>query len=191
MFELKIIRIPEDGALGALSIPLSVTDYINSARGKARTERAAGMLLLRDTLKSVGVDGFNIEILPSGKPVLRNSPLHFSISHAGGLCALVLSDTPVGIDLQDLDAVKKISNLSSFARRSFTPDEYEVFLQEPTCEQVCRLWTRKEALVKLLGTHLSSSLSSLSSLDYPAVEFVTRRATLEKEFFLTTAIKQQ
>lgn len=190
MLELKIIRIPEEPMLGALSIPLSVTDYINAVRGKARAERAAGMLLLRDTLRGVGVDSFNITVLPSGKPVLRGSELHFSISHAGGLCALVLSDSPVGIDLQDTEAAKKISNPSSFARRFFTSDEYEVYMSEPTPEQLCRIWTRKEALAKLLGRPLSTALSSLSSFDFPEVGFETRRAALEKEFFLTTAKKQ-
>lgn len=190
MFVLKVTRISENASLGALSIPLSVTDYINSARGTARTERAAGMILLRDTLKEVGIDSFNIDVLPSGKPVLRGSKLHFSISHAGGLCALALSDTPVGIDLQDTEAAAKIANLTSFARRFFAPDEYEIFMEEPTPQQLCRIWTRKEALAKLLDRPLNASLSSLSSLDYPGVVFEVRRASLEKEFFLTLAKKQ-
>lgn len=190
MLELKIIAISEDSSLGALSIPLSVTDYINSARGKARLERATGMLLLRDTLKNIGVTSFNIEVMPSGKPVLVGTELYFSISHSGGLCALALSDTPVGIDLQDTETAKKISNPTSFARRYFSSEEYQVYMEEPTPEQLCRIWTRKEALCKLLGRPLSSSLSSLSSFDYHDVEFITRRASLEKEFFLTTAKKQ-
>ena len=190
MFALKIIRIPKDPYLGALSIPLSVTDYINSAKGRARTERAIGMLLLQDALGRLGTESFNIDILPSGKPILRNSNLHFSISHAGGLCALALSDTPVGIDLQDTESVSKISNLNSFAKRFFATDEYQVFMQEPTPEQLCRIWTRKEALCKLLGRQLNSSLSSLSSFDYPDVKFETRWASIEKSFFLTIAKKQ-
>ena len=187
MFELKIIRISEDCTLGALSIPLSVTDYINSAKGRARTDRAMGMLLLKNTLENLGINSFNIDILSSGKPVLRDSELHFSISHAGGLCALALSDKPVGIDLQDTESVRKILNLNSFAKRFFSPDEYRVFTEEPTPEQLCRIWTRKEALCKLLGRPLNNSLSSLSSFDYPNVDFETRRANLEKEFFLTIA----
>ena len=190
MFELKIIRISEDCPLGALSIPLSVTDYINSAKGHARTERAVGMLLLQNALSEHGITSFNIDVLPSGKPILRGSELHFSISHAGGLCALALSDTPVGIDLQDTESVSKISNLNSFAKRFFAPDEYLAFTEEPTPEQLCRIWTRKEALAKLLGRPLNTSLSSLSSFDYPNVIFETRRASLEKDFFLTIAKKQ-
>ena len=187
MFELKIIRISEDCPLGALSIPLSVTDYINSAKGHARTERAVGMLLLQNALSEHGITSFNIDVLPSGKPILRGSELHFSISHAGGLCALALSDAPVGIDLQDTESVSKISNPNSFAKRFFAPDEYLAFTEEPTPEQLCRIWTRKEALCKLLGRPLNSSLSTLSSLDYQGVSFETRKASLEKIFFLTIA----
>lgn len=187
MLELKIVRIPDEPSLSALSIPLSATDYINSAKGKARTERAMGMLLLSEALGELGVSRYGINILPSGKPILIGPELHFSISHAGGLCALAVSDSPVGVDLQDLDAASRISDLKSFARRYFSADEYKAFAEEPTPEQLCRIWTRKEALCKLLGRHLSSSLSSLSSLDRPDVEFVTRRASLEKTFFLTTA----
>ena len=190
MIKLKVIRISQDTSFGALSIPLSVTDYINSTKGNARTERAAGMLLLKSTLKEIGIESFNIEVLPSGKPVLRASELHFSISHAGGLCALALSDVPVGIDLQDVEAVLGISNLDSFAKRFFSRDEYEVFKEEPTAQQLCRIWTRKEALCKLLGRPLNRSLSSLSSFDYPDIIFETRRAKLEKEFFMTVAQKR-
>ena len=43
---------------------------------------------------------------------------------------------------------------------------------------------------KLLDRPLNASLSSLSSLDYPGVVFEVRRASLEKEFFLTLAKKQ-
>ena len=190
MLKLKVIRISDDASFGAHRVPLSVTDYINSAKGNARRERAAGMLLLKSTLREVGVANFNIEILPSGKPVLRGSKLHFSISHSGGLCALVLSDSPVGIDLQDVQTVSGISNLDSFAKRFFSRDEYEVFRQEPTPSQLCRIWTRKEALCKLLGRPLNRSLSSLSSFDYPDIIFETRHANLEKEFFMTLAKRQ-
>lgn len=190
MLELKIVRIPDEPSLSALSIPLSATDYINSAKGKARTERAMGMLLLSEALGELGVSRYGINILPSGKPILIGPELHFSISHAGGLCALALSDTPVGIDLQDMETVSKIHAPHSFARRYFSADEYKAFAEEPTPEQLCRIWTRKEALCKLLGRQLSTSLSSLSSLDCKDVEFVTRRASLQKEFFLTTAKKQ-
>ena len=144
------------------------------------------MLLLNDALLAHGIKDYRIDLLPSGKPILRDIPLHFSVSHAKGLCAMALSDAPVGIDLQDTDAFDK-TDLQRFASRFLAPDELEVFLDEPTKEQLCRIWTRKEALAKLLGRPLSSSLRSLSSLSFEGVSFRTRRASLEKLFFLTIA----
>ena len=185
MLDLRIVRIREDAG-SALSLPLSVTDYINQKKGIPRLERATGMLLLNDALLGRGIEDYRIDILPSGKPVLRGLPLHFSISHAKGLCAMALSDAPVGIDLQDTEAFDRI-DLLRFATRFLAPDEYGVFLEEPTKEQLCRIWTRKEALAKLLGRPLSSSLRSLSSLSCEDVAFETRRASLEKLFFLTIA----
>lgn len=190
MFVLKVSGIVEEDLPNAPAVSLSVTDYINSAKGRAGVERTAAMLLLKRTLEEVGIRNFDIKILPSGKPVLRNSDLHFSISHAGGLCAVVLSDTPVGIDIQDTEAVYKIANRTAFAKRFFSEDEYAAYAEEPTPEQLCRIWTRKEALCKLLGRPLGTSLSGLSSFDYPDIFFETRRAKLEKDFFLTTAKKQ-
>ena len=188
MLVLKVIRITEDLARGALALPLSVTDYINQKRGDARTERAVGMLLLKQTLDELGVSSYGVETLPSGKPILMGAPYHFSISHSGGLCALALSDLPVGIDLQSLSAFDLISSHSRFAERFLSPDERRAFLQEPTGDQLCRLWTRKEALVKLLGRTLSTSLSSLSSLSFDGIEFECRRAEIDGGiYFLTVA----
>lgn len=188
MLDLRILRI-SDNVGGALSLPLSVTDYINQKKGIPRLERATGMLLLSDALEKRGIKDFRIDTLPSGKPVLRGLSLHFSISHSGGLCAMALSDTPVGIDLQETCAFDRV-DLDRFAVRFLAPDEYEAFCDDPTPEQLCRIWTRKEALAKLLGRPLSSSLRSLSSLSYDGVSFETRRAELDKIFFLTVAQRE-
>ena len=185
MLDLRIVRISEDAG-SALSLPLSVTDYINQKKGIPRDERRTGMLLLNDALLERGIKDYRIDLLPSGKPVLRNSSLHFSISHAKGLCTMALSDSPVGIDLQDTEAFDR-TDLLRFAARFLAPDELDVFLGEPTAEQLCRIWTRKEALAKLLGRPLSSSLRALSSLSFEGVAFQTRRANLERLFFLTIA----
>ena len=188
MLVLKVIRITEDLASGALSLPLSVTDYINQKRGNARAERAWGMLLLKQALCELGVSSYGVESLSTGKPMLTGAPYYFNISHSGGLCALALSDLPVGIDLQNLSAFDLVPDTDRFAKRFLAPDEREVFLQEPTREQLCRLWTRKEALAKLLGRTLNTSLSSLSSFGFGGIEFESRRAEIDGDlFFLNVA----
>ena len=160
MLKLKIERIDQPTAGGALSLPLSVTDYLNQKKGDARAERACGMLMLKKALAELGISSYEIEVLTFGKPVLKGCDLHFNVSHAGGLCALAISDAPVGIDIQDVDSLDSIRDLEKFAQRFLTPDERDVFFEDPSKERLCRLWTRKEALVKLLGRSLASSLSA-------------------------------
>ena len=189
MLILKIVRVNGESASGALSLPLSVIDYINQKKGAPRLERVCGMLLLKNALSELGVDSYELDLLPSGKPVLRGSELHFNVSHAGGLCALAISDSPVGIDLQNLSALDRISDLSKFAERFLTPDERAIFSEEPTKERLCRLWTRKEALVKLLGRTLGNSLSQFSSFCCDDVTFEHRRAKLDGDIYLLTIAK--
>lgn len=186
MLVLKVIRITEDLAVGALALPLSVTDYINQKKGNSRAERAAGMLLLRQALSELGVGYYGVETLPTGKPVLTGAPYHFSISHSGGLCALALSDRPVGIDLQSLSAFDLIADTERFSKRFLASDERAAFSEEPTREQLCRIWTQKEALAKLLGRTLSTSLSTLSSLGFEGVKYERRVAELEGDRFILT-----
>ena len=146
--------------------------------------------VLEAVRKYFGNDEVMVNYGETGKPSITGAKKYISVTTTGEKMIVALSDSPVGIDLQDTEAAMKISNINSFAGRFFAPDEYEAFTEEPTHEQLCRIWTRKEALAKLLGRPLNTSLSSLSSLNYPGVIFETRRALLEKEFFLTLAKKQ-
>lgn len=168
-------------------LPKSALDYVSCARGLARKERAAGMALLCKILEEIGITDWSLGVSENGKPFLTDSQICFSISHAGGLCAVAVSDAPVGVDLQDLDAVARIKDPAAFVQRFFTDDEQEAFLKSPTHESLCELWTKKEALVKLLGFKLGNSLSSLSTLKYPNVSFNTSELLLDKKYILTVA----
>lgn len=191
MLKLAVVKISEDiNPSLSLSLPLSAIDYINKTRGNASFERAAGMRLLAATLKAEGLDDFKIGVSREGKPFLVNSRLYFSISHSGGLCALALSDKPCGIDLQDTEAVEKITDRNRFAKRYFSPDELSVYNADPTAETLSYVWTRKEALAKLLGLQLNNALSGLSSYSRHDVTFDTRRAEIDgKTFYLTIAVQ--
>ena len=191
MLKLAVVKISEDSSPSlSLSLPLSAIDYINKTRGNALFERAAGMRLLARVLKSEGVDDFRIGVSKEGKPYLVGSKLYFSISHSGGLCALVLSDKPCGIDLQDTEAVKRIADRDRFAKRYFAPDELKIYKNDPTPDTLSEIWTRKESLAKLLGLQLNNALTGLSSYSRSDVTFDTRRAEIDgKTFYLTVAVQ--
>jgi 4'-phosphopantetheinyl transferase len=100
----------------------------------------------------------------AGKPELwpRDSGLSFNLSHSGGLAAYAFAmASEVGIDVEQ---VRPIPDLESIAARHFSaPECSELFAADPAsrCEIFYRIWTRKEAYVKAIGSGLSIALKSL------------------------------
>ena len=80
----------------------------------------------------------------NGKPVCEN--YYFSISHSCDLVAVALSDTNVGIDLQEIDYNKNYKNLAKIIL-----NENEKDLSVYSMEDVIRLWAKKEAKFKYDG----------------------------------------
>jgi len=91
-----------------------------------------------------------------GRPVVRGSGLHISISHADGLSALVSAPFPVGIDIEWIDPE---FDVSQFDQELFGEQDFHLI---ETCERgsrrnhFYRLWTLKEAHLKLRGQNLQS-----------------------------------
>lgn len=98
---------------------------------------------------------------PHGKPEFCSKegeqPLHFSLSHTEGAVMCVLTDRPVGADIQKIPPYRERT-----VRYYASEQEYRI-LQErenPTMEAAL-LWTMKEAYLKYLGTGISSRLPDL------------------------------
>lgn len=91
-----------------------------------------------------------------GKPCIKKENYHFSISHSGNLIAFVSHTSPVGIDVQ------KTGNSVSPAVRFFTENEKNYIQNDP--ERFFEIWTKKEAYIKMLGTGLTTPLSSFDVL---------------------------
>ena len=70
----------------------------NVERSERReAERNALSILLQEALG----EGVALEHLPDGRPILSNHPgTYISISHTEGLVMLVLSDKPIGVDVE-------------------------------------------------------------------------------------------
>lgn len=120
----------------------------------------AGLLAWQVLSRAGAVDpelGFG----PAGKPFLRQHPqLHFNLSHSGSLAVCALSDTPVGVDVEciapmDAGVVSYCLSAAEQAHLYASPTQERTF---------CKLWTRKESCLKLLGQGLDSPLSRLSVL---------------------------
>lgn len=102
-----------------------------------------------------------IAIGESGKPYFAQYPvLHFSISHSNLHAACVISDCLVGIDLQYMRSFDE-----RLIKRFFTSDEQE-FYNNAEDKKIAfyTIWTRKEALLKCIGTGLCN-ISTMSVFD--------------------------
>jgi 4'-phosphopantetheinyl transferase len=102
---------------------------------------------------------------PHGRPALADAsgagsgasygrgPLHFSLSHGGDLVLIGIADVPIGVDVEALPEERALDDLASVLH----PGEQAELAALPAEQRVAafaRLWTRKEAYLKGLGTGL-------------------------------------
>lgn len=97
------------------------------------------------------------------KPFMQNASgeriegIDFSISHCKNAIAVALSDRPVGIDVESFRHAEE-----PLLKRTMNPDEQtQVREAEDPAEAFTRLWTCKEAVLKLHGTGLVDNLHSV------------------------------
>jgi len=119
-------------------------------------------LLMRFALKEeYGIEeavdfGYN----ENGKPFLKDYPhIHFNLSHCKKAAACVVSDTEVGVDVQDIRPVT-----GKVAKRVLTEAEYGKLkaAQDPD-EYFCGIWTVKESFLKRTGQGIRADLSKISA----------------------------
>ncbi len=96
-----------------------------------------------------------------GRPYVASAPIDFSVSHTKDwLLVAVVGAGKVGVDLEAVTD-RAVEDLTD---RVFTPAEQHQFLLVDRPERVAhfmRIWTRKEAAVKLTGHGLAAPLSDL------------------------------
>jgi 4'-phosphopantetheinyl transferase len=132
-------------------------------RDRRRWTIARGMLRrILSRYTRVAPRELSFEIDANGKPSLRGTGVSFNLSHSGDMCLVaVAGGRPVGIDVEQIRA--EIDPLK-IAGRYFSAREHASLTALspallPAAFFAC--WTRKEAVVKALGTGLSMPLESL------------------------------
>lgn len=92
-----------------------------------------------------------------GKPMILNKKnLHFSISHSNSTISVLINDSPVGLDVE---FCRKVN--FNIAKRFFTIDEYKTILSNKDPNKMFfKIWTQKEAHIKLLGINFSKLLKT-------------------------------
>lgn len=122
---------------------------------------AKAFLLLQEGLRNdYGYNGsITFDYIANGKPVLRERPdIHFSLSHCkeGILC--VIDDQPVGCDIESVERNVSQSLISYCCNEKEQAEITNAIRPE---EEFIKLWTRKEAIIKLSGEGITSNLKDL------------------------------
>lgn len=117
--------------------------------------------LLRECLRPCSVD-YTEDSTPVtknqyGKPSLTEYPdIHYSLSHADGIAACVVSCCECGIDCEAVRPLRP-----NVMKRAFSEEERRLIEEAPPEQRdllFFRLWTLKEAYVKALGIGISYPL---------------------------------
>ena len=137
---------------------------------KVRREKIYAYLLLRYALlmEYAVFDAPEFTYGEKGKPFLKDNPeIHFSISHAGGFTACVVSDFPIGFDIQDFRPMKDDISLRICTKREINEEVYGGISPAPS-ETTCKLWCMKEARAKLTGKGFAEGFDTIETGDLRA-----------------------
>lgn len=136
---------------------------VSACRREEDKLRLAGAgAVLHRALREAGIsaDTCIFEANPWGKPFLKDrEDIHFSLSHSGHWAVCAISDADVGVDVEVPRCTMEL------ARRHFHPDELaglSALDDAARADALNRLWTAKEAFVKMLGRGLTVPLDSFT-----------------------------
>ena len=111
------------------------------------------------------------------KPSIVGHPeIHFNLSHCKEAAACVVSDQPVGIDVESIREYKE--PLAHYAMNDEEVRQIEA--SDNPAAAFIRLWTMKEATLKLIGTGISDDLKT--AIDYERFQYTT----VEREKYIYT-----
>lgn len=121
---------------------------------QGRKTCAAAYLLLCEALrKEYGITELPVfEYGEHGKPVIVGHPdIHFNLSHCREAAICVVSNQPVGVDIETIRPFKE-----SLARYVMNDDELQQI--NGSALEFTKLWTRKEAAVKRSGHGINNEM---------------------------------
>ena len=111
------------------------------------------------------------------KPSIVGHPeIHFNLSHCKEAAACVVSDQPVGIDVESIREYKE--PLVHYAMNDEEVRQIEA--SDNPAAAFIRLWTMKEATLKLIGTGISDDLKT--AIDHERFLYTT----VEREKYIYT-----
>jgi len=122
-----------------------------------------------------------------GKPYIEGGP-YFSLSHCKAGIAVAVDDKPIGIDMENI----RHADDALIARTMNTDEQLQIAQADDRDRAFTRLWTQKEAVVKMQGTGIESFEQLQNILSNPTAYDCTgiRIKTVEEnEYIYSIAYK--
>ena len=155
-----------------------------------RTCAAAYLLLCEGLRREYGITEPPVfEYGEHGKPAIVGRPdIHFNMSHCREAALCALSDKPVGVDVESIGRYNE-----SLVRYTMNDDELAQIQQSDRPDVAfIRLWTQKEAVLKLSGTGITDNMRTVLTaaatvLGGSAVETLTTFINEDKQYIYSIA----
>lgn len=135
------------------------------ARDRRRYQRAhiGVRRVLAQLLGASDPSAVHVRTRPDGKPFLADTPwLHFNLSHSDSVAVVAVSEhAEVGVDVE---SCRVIDDADAMVLAHFSPTEqagWHSVARDLRDRSFLRCWTRKEAVVKAVGTGLTIALDTL------------------------------
>lgn len=159
-------------ALARLLAPDEVERAGQMRRRAVRDRFVVGRAVLRLLLAQYAkTSPRNLELAigPHGKPyMVAQSPINFNLAHSEVTALLAAArESEVGVDIEQLREIKELTRLSE---EYMTTDELAFMNSGGGDERLARffrLWTRKEACLKAMGSGISGALSRVETAAHP------------------------
>ena len=104
-----------------------------------------------------------------GKPYLLNSGIRFNLSHSGDMSVYAVSRSEIGVDIEKTRDLPYIDEIANFY---FTEEEAKLVKTLKGSQKSMsffKIWTKKEAVTKMLG--LGLSLINIDLSNYSVEQF--------------------
>lgn len=141
----KVLIWKIEEAVAVLSEGVELTDNCRERLAHMRSEiHQRGFLSVRQLLKAAGYNTRDLYYNSQGRPHLKDGR-HISITHSFTFSGIIISDHPVGIDIEmQRSKIGRIAN-------KFVDYEYS-FLDDTKVRELTVVWCIKESLYKLFAT---------------------------------------
>lgn len=113
--------------------------------------------------KMLDIDPKAVPLLASerGKPYLAGNSLFFSVSYRAGIGLIAVAERELGVDVE---LVENAAHIATASALTFAADEraaIEHYTNKRRRELLLQGWTRKESIVKAMGTGMSHPLHEI------------------------------